>query len=129
MTGMTSLTSSPSRVTTRRSTPWVLGCCGPMLTTTSLKARPSTSEPSPRAVASSMRRRASFTASSGSGVSNWSYMRVVLREVHVVFAQRVTDEVVLEQDATQVGVADEPDADHVPGLALVPVRRRPDVAH
>jgi hypothetical protein len=87
-----------------RRTPCVLGCCGPMLTTTSLKARPSTSEPSPRAVDSSMRRRASFTASSGSGVSNWSYMRVVLREVDVVFAQRVADEVVLEQDAPQVRV-------------------------
>ena len=110
MTGMTSLTSSPSSVTTSRSTPCVRGCCGPMLTTTSLKARPSTSEPSPRAVDSSMRRRASLTASSGSGVANWSGMRVVLHEVDVVLAQRVPDEVVLEQDATQVGMTDVPDA-------------------
>jgi len=53
-------------------------------------------------------------------------MRVVLREVDVVFAQRVADEVVLEQDAAQVGMAAEDDPDHVPRLALVPVGRRPD---
>src|SRR5665647_2241687 len=129
MTGMTSLTSSPSSVTTRRSTPCVLGCCGPMLTTTSLKARPSTSEPSPRAVDSSIRRSASLTASSGSGVANWSGMRVVLRRVDVVFAQRMPDEVVLEQDAAQVGMPEVPDPDHVPGLAFVPVGGRPHVAH
>src|SRR5664280_122562 len=126
---MTSLTSSPSSVTTRRSTPCVDGCCGPMLTTTSLKARPSTSEPSPRAVASSMRRRASLTASSGSGVSNCSNMRVVLDEVDVVLAQRVADEVVLEQDAAQVGMPEVLDPDHVPSLALMPVRGRPDTGH
>src|SRR5665648_1189880 len=129
MTGMTSLTSSPSSVTTRRSTPCVLGCCGPMLTTTSLKARPSTSEPSPRAVDSSIRRSASLTASSGSGVANWLGIRVVLRRVDVVFAQRVADEVVLEQDAAQVGMTEVPDPEHVPRLALVPVGARPHVAH
>src|SRR5664280_2577498 len=126
---MTSLTSSPSSVTTRRSTPCVDGCWGPMLTTTSLKARPSTSEPSPRAVASSMRRSASLTASSGSGVSNCSNMRMVLDEVDVVLAQRVTDEIVLEQDAAQVGMPEVLDPDHVPGLALVPVGGRPDAGH
>src|SRR5216684_4187685 len=31
MSGITSTTFSPSRVTTRRNTPWVVGCCGPML--------------------------------------------------------------------------------------------------
>src|SRR5712692_3469142 len=31
MSGITSTMFSPSRVTTRRNTPWVLGCCGPML--------------------------------------------------------------------------------------------------
>ena len=33
MDGRTSATVSPSRVRTRRSTPWVDGCCGPMLMT------------------------------------------------------------------------------------------------
>src|SRR5215218_11222198 len=32
MIGLTSRTSSPSSVQNRRSTPWVAGCCGPMLT-------------------------------------------------------------------------------------------------
>src|SRR5215204_4506587 len=35
MIGLTSLTSSPSSVQKSRRTPWVAGCCGPMLTVNS----------------------------------------------------------------------------------------------
>src|SRR3990170_4884665 len=36
MCGSTSTTRSPSTVSTIRKTPWVLGCCGPMLMLTSI---------------------------------------------------------------------------------------------
>src|ERR1035437_3000623 len=124
---MTSLTSSPSRVTTRRSTPCVDGCCGPWLTTTWLKPRPAISLPRPASSDSRIRRRASAMASSGAAVVKKSDMRVVVDRIDVVLAQRMTDPDVPEQDAAQVGVPLEADAHHVPGLALVPVGGRPDV--
>src|SRR5439155_4417436 len=43
----------------------------------------------------------------------------------VVLAQRVADELLVEVDPPQVGVAVELDPVHVVGLALLPVERRP----
>ena len=43
-----------------------------------------------------------------------------------VLAERMTDETVVGQNAAQVGVAFEHDAEQVERFALVPVRRRPD---
>src|SRR5664280_904405 len=97
-----------------------------MLTTTWLKARPAISLPRPASSDSRMRRSASAMASSGA-VTKESGMGMVLDQVDVVFAQRMADPVVGEQDTTQVGMTLEADAHHVPGLALVPAGGRPDV--
>src|SRR5919199_4964635 len=45
----------------------------------------------------------------------------------VVLAQRVPLPVVVHEDPSEVGVALDPDAHQVPGLALVPVGGRPDL--
>src|SRR5258706_15921359 len=46
-----------------------------------------------------------------------------------VLAERVADEAVVGQDAAQVGMAVEYDAEQVEGLALEPVDPRPDIDH
>src|SRR3990172_11143701 len=47
----------------------------------------------------------------------------------MVLAQRMADPVGRQQDATQVGVAAEGDAEHVEDLALVPIGSRVDRLH
>ena len=47
----------------------------------------------------------------------------------VIFAQRVADELVMAQDPFQVRMAVEADAEHVPALALGPIRRLPQIVH
>src|SRR5581483_8647923 len=47
--------------------------------------------------------------------------------LRVVLPQRVSLELLVEVDALQAGVPVEPDPVEVPGLALEPVRARPDV--
>ena len=43
MSGMASFITSPSARTTKRSTPWVEGCCGPMLSVMSSVTKPPSS--------------------------------------------------------------------------------------
>src|SRR5882724_1399599 len=106
MTGLHETTVSPSRPRMTRSTPWVAGCCGPMFT---------------------------------SRISVWnirvswrflSVPRVLLREPleGVFLPERVALPVIGKQDARQVGMAGEADAEEIERLALVPVCRRPDRA-
>src|SRR3954464_648980 len=45
--------------------------------------------------------------------------------LRVVLAERVADELLVQEDPAQVGVTVEPDAVHVERLALLPVERRP----
>src|SRR4051794_5188902 len=101
MTGRHLTTTSPSRVSSRRRTPWVDGCCGPILTVRSSRL----------SVASIMR---VHLASHG--------------EIHRLAAerlgapQRMTFPVVGQHDARKVRVPLEADAEEVIDLALVPVR-------
>src|SRR5690606_3184398 len=44
-----------------------------------------------------------------------------------ILAERMADEAIVRQDAAQVGMAFEDDAEKVEGFALVPVDRGPDV--
>src|SRR4051812_6468045 len=106
--------TSPSVRSTSRSTPCVLGCCGPMLTSIS-SVRTSNS---------------TIVWSSGSVLAVAMVLStpdaVVFERKLVVLAERMADPVLGQQDAAQVGVAREPDAAEVVHLALVPVRGRPD---
>src|SRR5690242_11480424 len=113
----------------RRSTPCVDGWCGPKLTV-------SISPPkAPVAVSRVMVTPWAMVSVIASRLGWRRLPRLVLfRELHhlaadrIVPPQRVADPVVGHQDAGQVGVADELDAEHVERLALVPVGGRKKVA-
>src|SRR5262245_40932062 len=109
MCGVTSTMFSPSRVSASLSTPCVDGCCGPMLI----------SIISVRNILAP--RRAS--AASGSAQPD-----VLVRESleRILLAQRVPLPVVGQQDAPQVGMARERDAEQVEHFSLVPFRRTMD---
>ena len=47
--------------------------------------------------------------------------------LRIVLAQRIADELLVQEDAAQVGVTVEADAVHVERLALLPVERRPQL--
>src|SRR3954452_20891972 len=125
MIGLTSLTTSPSSVQKRRSTPWVAGCCGPMLT-----------------VNSSVSGSTSSTGVSrvpviGSSGSEWTTGSVIPAR-QLVFVEgeqnglpahrevpplREALVVLGHEDPAQVGVAIELHAEHVVDLALLEVGR------
>src|SRR6185436_10574233 len=99
-----SRTISPSVRTTTRNTPWVLGCCGPML----------------RSISSVF-----MSAISVNDVLD----PVIALGNHVVLPQSMPLPVLGAQDPRQVVVTLEDHAHQVEGLALVPVGRVPDVLH
>src|SRR5438045_7211763 len=98
--------TSPSVRRTSRSTPCVLGCCGPMLTSiSSVRTSNSTIVGScAGAVATIVPYR--LTAPNA----------VVFQGKFVILPQRVPDPVLGQQDAVQLGVAGEPDAGQVVDL-------------
>src|SRR5262245_10130596 len=110
-----------------RITPCVAGCCGPMFTSRSCVWTSSMNSFSPLS---------SVRCSSGSVIvprGAWDMAcwllagdAVVLLGEHVVLAHRVTDPVVGQEDVARVGMTDEPDAEHLRTLALVPLRRAVD---
>src|SRR5262245_8454871 len=127
MTTSTSTTFSPSSRRITRSTPCVLGCCGPMLMTSS-----SVSNIAPRIV-------------SGGAFMNGellnlglflrlSQLQPVDRVLHEQLA-RSLERVILalgeslpvlgHENAPAIRMPDEVDAEHVPDFALEPVRRGP----
>src|SRR5476649_2740494 len=131
MTTSPSTTFSPSRRSTTRSTPCVLGCCGPMLITSSL-----VSNIAPRTVAG---------VSSALPVllnvclfARLAQLEPVDRVFHQQFAGtlerivlplREPLPVVGHQDAPAIRVAGEQNPEHVVDLALEPVGSRPDAGH
>src|SRR5215203_2980542 len=131
MTTSASTTFSPSRRSTTRSTPCVLGCCGPMLITSSL-----VSNIAPRTVPGVSR---AFPVLLNVGL----FARLAqLEPIFGVFHQQLPrpfERIVLplrkalpvfgHQDAPPIGVRREVHAEHVVDLALEPVRGRPDAAH
>src|SRR5215218_8241504 len=124
ITTSASTTFSPSRRSTTRSTPCVLGCCGPMLITSS-----SVSNIGPCC---------------GVGLLNISFLpslaqlqpveRVLEQHLpgsfkRVVLALRMPLPFIRHQDAAQVRVAGKPDPEHVEHFTFEPVRRRPHRGH
>src|SRR6185369_12616665 len=97
-----SVTISPSSISLSRNTPCVLGCCGPMLM-------------------------------SIISVRNISILSAELHVIPVVppgrifLPQRVPLPFIGEQDAAQVRMTLEGDAQEIEGLPFVPVSRAPDV--
>src|SRR5689334_7755010 len=145
MCGMTSEITSPSVRSTSRSTPCVLGCCGPMLTSiSSVRTSNSITVGSWEAVAmivSGQEKKEEGERrkdESGSPSLDLSFIlpplsfdstatdAVVFQGELVVLAQRVAHPVFRQEDAAQVRVAGEPDAGQVVNLALVPVGRSPE---
>src|SRR5215510_11972879 len=127
MSGMASFITSPSARTTKRSTPWVEGCCGPMLRVMSSVARPpftwrwtSTSNPD-RLMLPSLSRLQQALPRRGD--------TVVLLGLDEVLAQRMARPVLRHEEAAQVRVAIEGDAEEVVRPALLPVGVAPHAGH
>src|SRR5207244_3375215 len=139
MTGLVRSTVSPSSSIMRRSTPWVLGCCGPMLMIMRLSSTASTSTSAVRSTAPTSRAssaagvaardRISWAPSSVSRARSGVVMRGsprgrCLLELHrdaadaVVLAQRVPFPIIGHQNPRQVGMAAEQDPEQVVGLPL-----------
>src|SRR5947199_9076207 len=141
MIGLHRSTVAPSSSSMSRGTPWVLGCCGPMLMIIVWSSVISTSTSSltdaPRRTAP---RSSALTAElvSRRGLSSWepssvSAVRSVIGtsprsrrffELHgnaadrIVLAEGVTLPVVGHQDPREVGMSVEDDPEHVVDLAL-----------
>ena len=120
---------SPSSSSTSRSTPCVLGCCGPMLTvivSVRMFRHRVRSSLVPGATADRVRCwRGTLlrVTCSGSDASRR------LADLHrIVLAQRIAFPVLRHQQPPQIGMAVEHDAEQVPDFALEPVGRRPDAA-
>src|SRR5215467_16204920 len=123
MTTSASMTFSPSSRNTTRSTPCVLGCCGPMLITSSF-----VSNISPWSVwgcgllnVRLFPRLAQLEPVDGAFHQQlaWAFERVVL-------PLRIALPVFRHQNAAPVRVTFEVDAEHVEHFALEPVRGWPD---
>src|SRR2546425_3497137 len=113
MTGRHLTTTSPSSTSSRRSTPCVDGCWGPMLTLSSSR----------RSVAWTV---AAPEASIG-GIHPPRDGEVDgLRAKRLCASERVAAPIVGQHDALQVRMADERDPEEVEQLALVPVGARHD---
>src|SRR5262245_56807288 len=125
MTTSASTTFSPSSRRTTRSTPCVLGCCGPMLITSSF-----VSNIAPRTVSGCMN-GALLNLGLFLGLPELQPVDRILHEElagpfeRIVFALRKSLPVVGHQDASAIRVAGEVDAEHVPHFAFEPVRRGP----
>src|SRR5437588_8558710 len=122
MSASASRTISPSSLSRTRSTPWVLGWCGPMFSSIH-SASGSCSGPNDSWV------RTSFLTTDRVGLQPFELLiaedhRLAKRDV--ILAQREPLPVRGHQDAAQVGVAVELDAEQVPGLPFVPAGGRPD---
>src|SRR3954451_23134324 len=129
MIGLTSLTTSPSSVQKSRSTPWVAGCWGPMLTVNSSVSGSSSST------------GVSRVPVIGSSSSEWTVGSVIpAREVVLVVGEEdglaahrevapLGEALVVlrHEDAAEVRVALEHDAEEVEDLALLVVGRGEEV--
>src|SRR5688572_6545413 len=109
----------------RRNTPCVLGCCGPMLSVISLgesDSRISIATPSDTAE--------SLLAAGRRVLALGAVLQMLDQDVLVVegpvLPERVAREVIFEQDAAQVRVPHELDAEQVVDLALLELGAHPD---
>src|SRR5258708_7170657 len=100
-------TFSPSSFRITRSTPWVEGCCGPMLRTNSVESRKVWS-----GIPASL---AAFNT------QVFLYPFLVLLEDPVVLAQRIPLPFLRQQDALHIRVPSKLDAEHIEDFAFQPV--------
>src|SRR5215470_10318510 len=114
MSGMALTTVSPSRTSSRRSTPCVEGCCGPNETVI-------------RVSESGSGFRSIEIEEVGTTISFACILSIALdREI---FAQRMALVIGRRQYPERIRVAVKSDAEHVIDLALQPVRRFPQIPH
>src|SRR5919199_3843176 len=142
MTGVEPITVSPCSCMIRRNTPCVLGCCGPRFSVSRLSSSTTPSSPgSSKMVSPSSGPSAGVSPGisvSAMAVSPDCVTECSVRLVNelldgdvvvvglVIATHREADEVVRQQDAAQVGVAQEADAHHLEGLALHEFGAGPD---
>src|SRR5215475_4157368 len=114
MSGMAFTTVSPSRTSSRRSTPCVEGCCGPNETVISVSERGSGF-------------RSNEIEDAGMTISFACILSVTLNRE--ILAQRMALVIRRSQYPDQIRMAVESDAEHVINLSLQPVRRFPQFPH
>src|SRR5438105_12379843 len=124
MIGRHSTTTSPSMASSRRSTPWVEGCCGPMLRRSS-----SGLEGASSAAPISWPLVPGCAVESVSGLITAVHVARYgevdrLRAERLAAPERKALPVIRQHDAAQEGVAIEADAEEVEELALVEVGAR-----
>src|SRR5438128_6177320 len=125
MTTSQSTTFSPSSLSTTRSTPCVLGCCGPMLITSSL-----VSNIAPWwTVGELFNLRLLLGLTQFQPVDRIFHQQLARAFERVVLPLRMALPVLGHQNAPPIGMSDEIHAEHVEHLALEPVRSRPDAGH
>src|SRR5690348_3621958 len=120
MTTSASTTFSPSRRRTTRSTPCVLGCCGPMLITSSL-----VSNISPWMVCGLFNVHLFARLAQLQPVERIFHQQLAGAFERVILALREALPVFRHQYAPAIGVAREVHAEHVEHFALEPVGGRP----
>src|SRR6478736_5181987 len=120
---------SPSISSTRRSTPWAAGCCGPKFSV-KLRMSATTAILQFRLVAGVVADHARYQRAIDDLHRLVHHALLVGVVAHFdiahqreVLAEGMPDETVVRQNAAQVRVAVEHDAEQVEGLALEPVRR------
>src|ERR1051325_2613188 len=131
MTTSASTTFSPSRRSTTRSTPCVLGCCGPMFSTSSLVSNiaPWTAPGLSSALPVLLNLGLFLRLTELQPVDRILHQQLAGSFERIVLALRESLPVLRHQNAAAVGMAREIDAEHVPDFALEPVRRRPQSGH
>src|SRR3954451_15821048 len=128
MTTSASTTFSPSRRRTTRNTPCVLGCCGPMLITSSLVSNiaPWTVFGVSSALPVLLNVRLFARLAQLQPVFGVFHQQFAGALERIILALREPLPVVGHQDPAPIGMAGEVDAEHVVDLALEPVGGRPD---
>src|SRR5216683_166771 len=142
MIGTAEMTVSPCSCITMRNTPCVLGCCGPRLSVIRFSSSTTPSEPgaskmvSPNSGPWTGVRPGMLTSVSAIDGASQSVRLVnelfdgdVLIVGLVVSTHREADEIVGQQNAAQVGVAQEADPHHLEGFTLHELGTRPDGGH
>src|SRR5437867_292970 len=100
-------TFSPSSLRMTRNTPCVDGCCGPMLSTSSVESK--------KVDSGIPRLLAAFD------VQVLLHPSYILSQNRIVFAQRVPHPLFRQQDAAHIGMTRELDSEHIEHFALQPV--------
>src|SRR5512135_3585586 len=122
MCGSARSITSPSISSTRRSTPWAAGCCGPKFMVR-LRISGTLAFSFVAVVAANHARHEVAFFDGHRLVDDAALVGVVAHldgtDEREVLAEGVTDEAVVGEDAAQVGVTVEDDTEHVEGLALV----------